>query len=88
MEADNSKETNEILTNKKGISDDYNSSLWSHMDNGEASKQDLLQIDGITEAHHTVGAPPICIQNTIDTQAKRTENVARMLYFAQKSALS
>lgn len=88
MEADNSKETNEILTNKKGISDDYNSSLWSHMDNGEASKQDLLQIDGMTEAHHTIGAPPICIQNTIDTQAKRTENVAGMLYFAQKSALS
>lgn len=38
MKADNSQETNEILTNKKGISDDYNSSLWSHMDNGEASK--------------------------------------------------
>ncbi len=36
-EADNNVETNEILTNKKGISDDYNSSLWSHMDNGEAS---------------------------------------------------
>ena len=38
LEADNTTETNEILTNKKGISDDYNSSLWSHMDNGEASK--------------------------------------------------
>lgn len=38
FEADNTKETYEILTNKKGISDDYNSSLWSHMDNGEASK--------------------------------------------------
>ena len=24
----------EILTNKKGISNDYNSSLWSQMDNG------------------------------------------------------
>ena len=24
----------EILTNKKGISSDYNSSLWSQMDNG------------------------------------------------------
>lgn len=38
LEADNTTETNEILTNKKGISDDYNSSLWSHMDNGETSK--------------------------------------------------
>ncbi|MDD5989397.1 MAG: hypothetical protein PUC38_08005 [Bacteroidales bacterium] len=37
-EAGTGQETNEILTNKKGISDDYNSSLWSHMDNGEASK--------------------------------------------------
>lgn len=37
-DADNGQETEEILTNKKGISDDYNSSLWSHMDNGEASK--------------------------------------------------
>ena len=31
--ADDTKETNEILTNKKGISNDYNSSLWSQMDN-------------------------------------------------------
>lgn len=37
-EAGTGKETNEILTNKKGISDDYNSTLWSQMDNGEASK--------------------------------------------------
>lgn len=37
LEADNTKETNEILTNKKGISDDYNSTLWSQMDNGEAA---------------------------------------------------
>ena len=33
----------------------------------------------MTEAHHMIGAPPICIQNTIDTQAKRTENVAKLL---------
>ena len=32
-EAGGRKETEEILTNKKGISNDYNSSLWSQMDN-------------------------------------------------------
>lgn len=32
-EAGTGKETEEILTNKKGISNDYNSSLWSQMDN-------------------------------------------------------
>ena len=36
-EAGTGKETEEILTNKKGISSDYNSSLWSQMDNGGAS---------------------------------------------------
>ena len=32
-EAGGGKETEEILTNKKGISNDYNSSLWSQMGN-------------------------------------------------------
>lgn len=36
-EAGTSKETEEILTNKKGISNDYNSTLWSQMDNGGAA---------------------------------------------------
>ncbi|MGM9691794.1 MAG: hypothetical protein ACI3X6_01150 [Alloprevotella sp.] len=38
LEADNTMETNEILTNKKGISDDYNSSLWGYMNKGDESK--------------------------------------------------
>ena len=36
--ADDTKETNEILTNKKGFGEEYNNYLWGHMDNGEDSK--------------------------------------------------
>lgn len=37
-EADNTQETNEILTNKKGFGEEYNNNLWGHMDNSEDSK--------------------------------------------------
>ena len=36
--ADDTKETNEILTNKKGFGEEYNNCLWGQMDNGEVSK--------------------------------------------------
>ena len=36
--ADDTKETNEILTTKKGFGEEYNNYLWGHMDNGEDSK--------------------------------------------------
>ena len=36
--ADDTQETNEILTNKKGFGEEYNNYLWGHMDNDEDSK--------------------------------------------------